>query len=196
MKLFALPLVATMLLAGTAAAADCSAPDRMTTRQIFVCEVSHGKIDAAPQTDFWDSLMALEESGAVAVLDWKADTEDILWKFDKMLAFNGLAGLTPPENARLAEIGAAAWGKSTPMADLEAHLQNAVAARGGKLLYIDSGSDSYVYAILSDCLYRRWADVRLGDEFAAIPVDNNVMDLGFAGNAKSDSPHAICGASE
>lgn len=196
MRLFAMAFLAGMVSAGSAAAADCPAPDKAPIWQIFSCELSRGTVDAASLTDPWDKLMVLDEKGASAVLDWETDTADILWQFEKMLAFNGLPVFTPQEETRLTGIGAAAWGKSTPMAELEPHLEKAVEARGAKLLYINSDSDSYVYAVVSDCLYRRWANVRLDDEFAAMPVDRNAMNLGFKAGAKSAAPRGSCGAAK
>ena len=155
--------------AGNAMADDCAMPDPVPVWQVAGCEIGRGRVDITAQTDIWGMLMALNDAHAVAVIDWELETEEILWQFGNMLRFAELAQFTPDENADLTRIGDAAWDESTPMAELEPGLEALIYARGGRLLYIDTGSDSYVYAIMSDCLYRRWANVGWAEGFASSP---------------------------
>lgn len=179
--------------AASAMAKDCAMPDQTPVWQIAGCEIGQGRVDTAAQSDIWDMLMALNDAQAVAVVDWELETEDILWQFGNMLRFTKLPPLTPEEEADLTRIGDAAWGESVPMADMEPGLEALIDARGGRLLYIHTGSDSYVYAVVSDCLYRRWSNVAWAEGFASIPVTSEAQRLAFEAEVVSNLPRETCG---
>lgn len=179
---------------GAAQSAMCEAPSQVW--QVAFCELGAARTDIVdvdtafteqqgyfgPDADALSAVYALSVRDLVGFIDWKSDTENIIWVFEKLLVKANLPKFTNEELAVLNKVGPAAWGASVPMEVTAPLIETFIRQRGAALLYVDTGSDSYGYVITFQDMYDRWIYVRISDVVGFTPASDDVQRLGFGGN--------------
>lgn len=175
---------ALCLLPGLAQAQSylgCPEPDGGELWHKALCELG-AEAPIRPYEFLFDappSIWNAQQFKTMAFLDWEAETEEVLAWFDEMLLASGAASIDPATRADFLGTGRTSWGDSTPLNTLSVPLAQYVADQGLCLLYIETGSDSYGFAVTTQALYARWVAVDLGADLSLDPVSDDVQRVSY-----------------
>lgn len=129
------------------------------------------------------AIWAMSDSDYISFMDWKTESKEAVAWFDALLAKRDLPALIDAEKAELIRKGEAEWGHSVPLEAIGPMMDVLVQQRGARLLYVDTGSDSYGFAIVDVAYFDRWQGVKLSQYLRLAPLDNDVQRLDYGDDA-------------